>query len=339
METTFKSAMNRVHADENLKRKTAEYLMKNETTQSTNKERAKTSFKRIAVAACSVALLGIAAVAVSAYRIPTSYLSLDINPSVELGINTFGKVISAEAYNKDGETILNGQNVINGDVQSAVDTLVKSAAQNGFVAQDGSTVIAVTSETDNSTTASELETAAAQGAEAAVKAEGKTAAVQKDNVALERRDEARKLGITPGKLNLIQKLQTLDPSITVSEYKDAKVTDIMKKFVELKKAVQPDKPNQDSSSPSDSSQDASEVSSKVPAAQPKTSTAQDRRQTGNGAAENKNNPDSAADDSSFSSLPAAGNEKSGIALGGKEKQDNKGADHGKGNAGSNKKQS
>jgi len=63
-----------------------------------------------------------------------------------------------------------------------------------------------------------------------------TAVVYKDNVALARRDEARELGITPGKLNLIQKLMALDPTITVEDYKETKVTNIMKKVVELKKS-------------------------------------------------------------------------------------------------------
>jgi hypothetical protein len=174
-------------------------------------------------------------VGVYAYcKAPVSYLSLDINPSVELGINAFGKVVSVSAYNEDGKTILEGQDVINSDVEDAVSTLVTSAAEEGFIADDGSTVIAVTSETDNEKAGEDLETAAEDGANAAIEESGETAEVLKENVALARRDEARALGITPGKLNLIQKLQALDPAITVDEYKDAKVTEIQKKFVELK---------------------------------------------------------------------------------------------------------
>lgn len=168
------------------------------------------------------------------YKAPVSYLSLDINPSVELGVNAFNKVVSASAYNEDGQTILEGQDVINEDVKDAVNTLVKSAAEEGFIADDGSTVIAVTSETDDEDTAEEIEAEAQEGANEAIEESGDAAEVIKENVALARRDEARQLGITPGKLNLIQKLQALDPTIKVEDYKDAKVTEIMKKFVELK---------------------------------------------------------------------------------------------------------
>ena len=292
MQTVFKSAVSQIHADETLKQKTRQYLAAQLAAPAAGTVRAKRAFpKRLAIAACTAVFLCAATVGAYAYyRTPVSYLSLDINPSVELGINHFGKVVSAEAYNADGSTILNGQDVDNLDVKDAVSTLVKSAAQKGFVAKDGSTVIAVTSETDDSTTAAELEDDAAQGADDAVKAEGKTATVDKENVALERRDEARKLGITPGKLNLIQKLQKLDPSITVAEYKDAKVTDIMKEFTQLKKAAQKNQPKKDDgtqTSPDESTQDAPEAENGRPADKAKQ----------NAAGKNKENPDSALPDS------------------------------------------
>lgn len=232
METIFKSAVSHIRAKENTKRKTEEYLMEHLLTVSSasGSARIKTSLiKQVVAVACAAVLVCATSIGAYAYyKTPTSYLSLDINPSVELGVNTFGKVISITAYNNDGKTILDGQNVMGSDVKNAVNTLVKSAMQKGFVAKDGSTVIAVTSETDNHTTADALQDAAEQGADSAVESGDDTATIQKENVALERRDEARKLGITPGKLNLIQKLQVLDPSITVDAYKDAKVTDMLK---------------------------------------------------------------------------------------------------------------
>ena len=51
--------------------------------------------------------------------------------------------------------------------------------------------------------------------------------IEKDNVALERRDEARELGITPGKLNPIQKLQAVNPEATIEEFKDSSVKEII----------------------------------------------------------------------------------------------------------------
>ena len=39
------------------------------------------------------------------YLTPTAYLSVDVNPSLELGINRFGTVVQVDAYNADGETL------------------------------------------------------------------------------------------------------------------------------------------------------------------------------------------------------------------------------------------
>lgn len=298
METIFKSAVNHIRVKENTKRKTEEYLMKNLTLVS-NPVRTKNSpMKRVIAVACTALFVCAASIGAYAYyKTPMSYLSLDINPSVELGVNAFGKVVSAMAYNNDGKTILDGQNVFGSDVKNAVNTLVKSAAQKGFVAEDGSTVIAVTSETDNSTTAAALQDAAEQGADSAVKSEGETATVQKENVALERREEARKLGVTPGKLNLIKKLQALDSSITVDDYKDAKVTDIMKRFVELKKATQTNQGNESSNSTSSSasvnsksdSQASSNKNEKSPAANSEDKSNNGKGNSGSTAKTGKDN--------------------------------------------------
>lgn len=288
METRFKSALNRITASDDLKETTRAYVS---GTLASNiapvRKSQKSLFARRAVAAACALLLvsSISGGAYAYYKTPVSYLSLDINPSVELGVNGFGNVVSATAYNNDGRAILAGQDVKGSSVKEAVSKLVQSAAQKGFVADDGSTVIAVTSETDNGSTAAHLEDAAAQGADDAVKAEGDTASVQKENVALERRDEARKLGITPGKLNLIEKLQALDPTITVDQYKDAKVTDIMKKFVTLKKQTLPQ--NNSSSSASSADSDASAPASAPESTDETSSTAQPKAaassKTNNGA--------------------------------------------------------
>ena len=244
MNTHIKSALNQIKAEDELIEKTDAFLRKNLSEDknsnviSIEKRSGFSMKKKIAIAAClAVFICGASIGGYAYYKTPVSYLSLDINPSVELGVNSFSRVVSATGYNADGKTILEGKDVVNSSVENAVNTLVKSASDKGFIASDGSTIIAVTSETDKQDTAKELENDAEKGADEAVKSEDKEAVVYKDNVALARRDEAVKLGITPGKLNLIQKLQKLDPTITVDQYKDAKVKDIMKKTIELRKTA------------------------------------------------------------------------------------------------------
>lgn len=231
MNTHFKSALDQIKADEALVSKTEIYL-RDTLAKKQNPQRPELKkwrmmdMKKFAIAACAALLLiGGGGVA---YATPVSYMSLDINPSVELGVNVFGQVVSAEGYNEDGKTVLSEIKVTGTNVTEAVNTVIDSAAEKGFIAEDGTTVVSLTAETDKDSTAAKLNEDAEAGVEEALVENGKSAEVRKDQVALARRDEARELGISPGKLNLIQKLQAVDPTVTVDQYKDAAVKDIMK---------------------------------------------------------------------------------------------------------------
>ena len=158
---------------------------------------------------------------------------MDINPSVELGVNAFDKVISVEAYNEDGKKILEGTNLINYDIDNAVSTMVSNAISEGYINKDGSSAIEITTSTNKENIANKLEKSLKDVTNETLNSNDVDANIQTENVALSRRDEARELGITPGKLNLIQKLQELDPTINIENYKDSSVKNIQEKTKEL----------------------------------------------------------------------------------------------------------
>ncbi|HEX9027466.1 MAG TPA: hypothetical protein VF839_13515 [Clostridium sp.] len=165
---------------------------------------------------------------------PVAYVSVDINPSVELGMNAFNRVVSVEAYNDDGKKIIEGTDLKNYGISNAINTLVSHAISEGYIKEDGTSAIEITTTTDKEDVAAELDESLNEVADKALNDNDIEATVETENVALARRDEARKLGITPGKLNLIQKLQALDPTITVEDYKSSSVKDIQKKAKELR---------------------------------------------------------------------------------------------------------
>ena len=166
---------------------------------------------------------------------PVAYVSVDINPSIELSVNTFDQVISAEAYNEDGKKVLEDTNLVNSDVDDAVKNIITKAVSDGYIKEDGTSAVEITTATDKDNVATKLDESLKQIADKSLEENNIEATVETQNVALARRDEARTLGITPGKLNLIQKLQELDPTISVEDYKSSSVKDIQKKTKELKK--------------------------------------------------------------------------------------------------------
>ena len=192
--------------------------------------------KKIALALSAAVVLSLAGGGYAYAKTPVAYVSMDINPSVELGVNTFDTVVSVEAYNEDGKNILEGTDLVNVKVDDAVSTVISNAISDGYIKEDGSSVIEITTSTDKTTGAAvELNESLKNVVDETLSNNDIQAEVETENVALARRDEARKLGITPGKLNLIQKLQALDPTITVENYKNSSVKEIQKKTKELRK--------------------------------------------------------------------------------------------------------
>lgn len=253
MEALFKKALDGVKAEDALKKRTADYILNVNadliSIDAHTKNKVKPLYiKKFVAAACAVLIL--CAVPVGAYAVyqtPTSYVSIDINPSVELGINPFGKVISVTAYNDDGQSVIEGLSLLNTSVGEAVNLLVTAASANGFIKDDGSTFIAVTVETNNENKAEKLKADAENGAKTAIASEENTATIETDDMALDFRDEAIEHGITPGKLNLIKKLQALDDEVTIEECENASVAEIQKRYIELKKMHDHDKNAEDAS--------------------------------------------------------------------------------------------
>ena len=191
--------------------------------------------RNIALALSVGVMLSLAGGGYAYAKTPIAYVSMDINPSVELGVNAFDKVVSVEAYNEDGKKILEGTSLVNSHVKDAVSTVISNAISDGYIKADGLSAIEITTSTDKKAVATELDESLKKVAEETLSDNKVEAEIESEKVALARRDEARKLGITPGKLNLIQKLQELDPMIRIEDYKSSSVMDIQQKAKELRK--------------------------------------------------------------------------------------------------------
>jgi len=169
----------------------------------------------------------------------------------QINVSVFDKVISIEAYNEDGKKIIEGIDLRNYNINNAIRTLVSHSISDGYIKEVGSSIIEITTSTDKEKVASKLDESLKEVADETLDKNEVKAEIETENVELARRDEARKLGITPGKLNLIQKLQDLDPTITVENYKDSSVKDIQKKAIELRKNSKVDGTTTDSNISSD----------------------------------------------------------------------------------------
>ena len=212
--------------------------------------------RKIALALGVCTILGSGGGAYAYVKTPVAYVSMDINPSVELGVNVFNKVVSVEAYNKDGEKILEGTNLVRSEVDHAINIVISNAISEGYIKEDGSSSIEITTSTDKEKVATQLDESLKEVVDETLNDNNVEAEVETEKVAIARRDEARKLGITPGKLNIIQKLKELDSTINVEDYKDSSVKDIQKKTKELRKNNESDEVTTDQSTNIDTNTNA-----------------------------------------------------------------------------------
>lgn len=229
--------------------------------------------KKLAVcAACVVILLLCSGTVAWAYTSPYSYVSLDVNPSIYYTLNRFDQVINVKAVNDDGKIILEKIKIAglkHKSIEKAIITTVERISKEGYftrnntqavtgsaieipnntntgakvvtgsaISIDGGIVITVSS--GNAKLSHGLVKDIRKTVKAFVKENKENVEVEVSSVGLERVKEARELGVTPGKLNLVEKLKqsAADPnSIKVEEWLNKPVKDIMKEIKKNRKAA------------------------------------------------------------------------------------------------------
>lgn len=88
-----------------------------------------------AVAACIMLLIA-GGGGYSAVFTPISTISVDVNPSFELGINRFDRVVSTVAYNEGGDRVLSGVNVRFMDYRDALDLILADESMARYIDTD-----------------------------------------------------------------------------------------------------------------------------------------------------------------------------------------------------------
>lgn len=145
-----------------------------------------------------------------------SYVSIDINPSIELTLSE-GLVIEAKAYNEDGTAIVLAASVVGMTSQEAVKSIVNEFASQGYIVPGDSSpaiVITVAGNTEEGL-AEDLK----QNAEQSLSGLGLNAEVLATDVAEEIVQTAENCGLSVGKY-LILKQIAINENITIEEAKE-----------------------------------------------------------------------------------------------------------------------
>lgn len=121
----IRDAFGQIHATDKMKRSVSEYLSGKE--QKTVKSSFR--FRPYALASACALLLIVAGVGNWYFwEMPVAYVSVDVNPSVELTLNRRNRVTDAEGLNQDGEAVLEHVQLEGKDYLEAVELLIESDA-------------------------------------------------------------------------------------------------------------------------------------------------------------------------------------------------------------------
>lgn len=168
------------------------------------------SFKKAiaAAAAClMVAALGIGGF--SAYAQPTAYVGIDVNPSLELGVNRFGLVVEARSLNDDGRALLESVSLDGRGYADALAALTQSDAFAPYVQEDSFVEINVRSGDERQ--AEELRSQS-DACLRQLPCRGSCHAVDEETW-----EAAKEAGMGVGRYRAALELMELDPEVTLEE--------------------------------------------------------------------------------------------------------------------------
>ena len=214
MNKRIKDAFDQIHAEEKLISQTREYL----EAQRQNEERTRRRRYRYVLAmAASFLFLAVSAVSLSLFFTTTATISVDVNPSLELHINRFDRVLSVTGYNADGQELADSLHVRFLNYEDAVEQVLASSQISELLNSDAFLEVTVAGSDDGQCgqILASMETATAHHANSHC-----------GTATQEEVTEAHDAGLSFGKYRAFLELQALDPDITMEDVQDMTMREI-----------------------------------------------------------------------------------------------------------------
>lgn len=211
MNDRLKAAFSDIRADEELKRKTEAYIARRV------RHRGALRLRRLAPVMACLALIFMGWGGLRLWFTPTSVISIDINPSLELGVNRFDRVVSVTGYNDDGRALAESLSLRFLHYETALDQVLASDVVADCLTRNELLSIAVAGKDD------------AQCRRMLSHAEACTSGHQNadcHSASMEEMTSAHDMGLSCGRYAAFLELQALDPSITPDQVQNMTMREI-----------------------------------------------------------------------------------------------------------------
>lgn len=231
MKDTIRNAFADIRADDDLLVKTAAYLWE----ERAGREKKRSHFLPSRLAGALAAIL-VLALGIFGYYIfcsdAAAYVSIDVNPSLELTLNRTDKVIAATACNADGEALLHQIRVNGKPYDKAVSALLAEMERQGHISNG--VLVTMTVQATGGAEEQRLCDALLQSVKKQTGSIPATVRVEVFPVTQEVRETAHGCHMSAARYLAIQELMEADETATPEAYSDATIRQIRQRTQECR---------------------------------------------------------------------------------------------------------
>lgn len=220
MANKIHDAFENVKADPTLKQSTVRFLEEKRRKEQRPVKYLPVQKAFAAVCAMAVILLGIGGF--SWLITPVSYVSIDINPSMELALNRMDRVVSVTSYNKQGEELVRDLHLKGKKYKQAIYMITESGRLQQYLKSEEELVITLAADSSK--------TALKTGVEECCSHIGHGS--RSVTVDVDTASQAHEHGLSVGKYSAYLQLTQYDDSVTIDECKKMSMSQIHSQIIE-----------------------------------------------------------------------------------------------------------
>lgn len=180
------------------------------------------------VACLLIAVLSFNFYQMTALADPVAYVSLDINPSIELGVDKNSRVVTVQALNKDAEKLLKGLDIKGTDLHLATRQILDGAAALGYIKpEEENYILSTVTPADNSPNVIDYDKMAGS-LEKSVKDKDLDVNFVVLSAEPTLRKEAMNKGVSAGKLLVYKNSVNSGKKLSLEQVKQSSVTTLVK---------------------------------------------------------------------------------------------------------------
>lgn len=219
MKNKLHDAFRNIHAEEKLKQDTYAFLQ----NKVYRKKKQMPHKKYLFALASAVLLFVVCFSSYSLYFTASAVIDIDVNPSIELTLNRFDRVIAEHAYNEDGQRVLESANIRHKSYAEALQVLLKRISEMGYMEKGG---LVTTLQSTREQKETEFLDKMKEQLESLLESGRKLETDEIFVVDADTKMYSHQHNLTPAKYLAILELQKYDPTITFDSCRDHSISEV-----------------------------------------------------------------------------------------------------------------